>query len=149
MKGKGIESIYLITRIFSTDYFHYYSNPALFSTYFFPFMAYGKSGPYLDNELNEKLNNIKNNKHGNYYNYATQGFGNVAFYLPQISFNYFYNQLNRYDVDKSRYFKIQHHIKDIEADKMREDMVVVLSKDKLLLKRDFLILESMHGSQNA
>ncbi|MBR4026269.1 MAG: hypothetical protein IKJ01_01755 [Lachnospiraceae bacterium] len=141
MKGKNFESRYLITRLFSTDYFHYYSSPAFFSAYFFPFVAFGKNRAYLDSEFNEKLNNIKKNKHGNFYNYATQGFGNVAFCESLITFSYFYNKLCSYEKDANKYFKKQLQIIGLESKIMRDDIEYVLSKEDLLLKRDMLVPE--------
>ncbi len=34
MKGRGLDSQYIITRLFATDYFYYYSKPVLFAAYF-------------------------------------------------------------------------------------------------------------------
>lgn len=140
MKGKGKESDYIITRLFATDYFHYYSNPALFAAYFLPFIAYGKGRAYYESEFEEKISNIRDKRHGNFYNYATQGFGNVAFYNPDITFDYFYNRLCSYDSEKNRHFKVQ-GIMDLESSIMRKDILCVLQKDKLLLKRNFPVLD--------
>ena len=138
MKGKGVESEYLLTRLFSMDYFHYFSKPLLFAAYFFPFVAWGKgvTRGYTPGELHEKLQNIKDNRHGNYYNYATQGFGTTPFYEPDISFSYFYSRLCAYDQEKSEYFSIEGDVCDsLEADLTREDLRLVLDKEHVLLKR--------------
>lgn len=144
MKGKGTNSKYIITRLFATDYFHYYSRPDLFAAYFFPFIAYGKNCAYSESELIEKITNIRANKHGNFYNYATQGFGNIALYEPQISFDYFYSRLSQYDDDKIRYFDVQSTDEaDLESKTMKKDLRFVLDKSELFLKRQIPILESV------
>lgn len=135
VRGKGMNSNYIITRIFATDYFHSYSNPAYFAAYFFPFIAYGKGRAYFDDEFEEKLKNIRENRHGNFYNYATQGFGNAAFYEPYITFEYFYKRLCLYHVQKDRYFRVQ-GAGELESLNMKNDLLWVLQKDHLLLKRE-------------
>ncbi|SCY77226.1 hypothetical protein [Ruminococcus sp. YE282] len=144
MKGKGMKSQYIITNLFATDYFHYYSTPVLFASYFLPFIAYGKTRAYYDNELKEKIINIRDNKHGNFYNYATQGFGNVAFYEPHISFDYFYDKLCSYDNEKLKYFVIQDMVEpSLESDSMKNDLLFILKKDNLLLKRGKPVLKDI------
>ena len=107
MKGRGVDSEYLITRLFSMDYFHYFSKPLIFAAYFFPFVALGKGiiRAYTPGEFEEKIANIRENKHGNYYNYATQGFGTTPFYEPDVSYAYFYSKLCTYDQEKGNYFE--------------------------------------------
>lgn len=143
MKKRKENSVFLITNIFSTDYFYYYSSPALFAAYFFPFIALGKNTvrPYRESELEEKIRNIKENKHGNFYNYASQGFGNVAFYKPDVSYEYFYKRLCTYDANKFRYFSKKETIDSLESDLLRQDLKNILSKRKLLLKRGTPITE--------
>lgn len=145
MKIRKENSSYLITNIFSTDYFYYYSNPALFAAYFFPFIALGKRNlrPYLESEMEEKIENIKANKHGNFYNYASQGFGNVAFYEPYISFEYFYKRLCFYDANKFKYFSKREKIDDMESNLLRDDLRKILSKDKLFLKWKVPVADSV------
>lgn len=137
MKKQKKNSCFLITNIFSTDYFYYYSKPALFAAYFFPFVVPGKNTirPYMESEIEEKIRNIKENKHGNFYNYASQGFGNVAFYEPDISYKYFYKRLCIYDANKFRYFSKKETIDSLESDLLRQDLKNILSKRELLLKR--------------
>ncbi len=62
------------------------------------------------------MKNIKENKHGNFYNYATQGFGNTPFCEQEVSFDYFYDRLCSYDKEKSRWFELKDIVnQDIEA----------------------------------
>ena len=141
---KGKKSNYLITRLLSMDYFHYYSKPLLFATYFFPFLAYGKNRGYLISEMDEKMKNIKENKHGNFYNYATQGFGNTPFCEQEVSFDYFYDRLCSYDKEKSRWFELKDIVnQDIEASSVKNDLRCVVNTEILLLKRNHYISKSI------
>ncbi len=98
----------------------------------------------MDSEFEIKIENIKNMKHGNFYNYATQGFGNIAFYEPYINFSYFYEKLSLYDVEKFCYFDIKNDVdSNFESDNMKKDLMYVLSKRDLLLKRGMPVLESV------
>lgn len=135
MKGRGSDSDYLITRLFSTTYFHYYSKPSIFAAYFLPFVAYGKNRAYLESEFEEKLSNIENNRHGNFYNFSTQGLGNVALDEKCITFHYFYKKLCNYEMDKNKFFDSNDKLESLESDIMRDDLKYVLSKEGLLLKR--------------
>ncbi len=146
MKGKRLDSEYLITRIFSMDYFHYFSKPLIFAAYFFPFVALGKGviRPYTPGEFEEKIENIRENRHGNYYNYATQGFGNTSFYEPDISFAYFYSRLCAYDREKCNYFSTKEVSCDsLESDSTKQDLRYVLEKKGLLLKRGTKVPENV------
>lgn len=133
------DSKYLITRLYSIDYFYYYSSPVFFSAFFFPFIAKGEARPYLDNELEEKISNIKNNFHGNFYNYATQGFGNIAFDKNLISFGYFYNRLVAYEIEKNKYFKLIDGVGDLESEQTKEEILEALNKSDLMLRRDIKV----------
>lgn len=85
MRGKTKESHYLITKLFATDYFYFYCKPLLFFTYFFPYQI-SKNGQFSTYEVFEyekKMNDIREEKFGKYGNYASQGFGNIAFYESQ------------------------------------------------------------------
>lgn len=145
MKTRKEKSAYLITNIFSTDYFYYYSKPALFAAFFFPFIALGKKvvRPYMESELEEKIRNIKENRHGNFYNYASQGFGNVSFYKPDVSYEYFYKRLCLYDANKFQYFSKKGTVDNLESDLLREDLKQILSQEDLLLKRETPIPDSV------
>lgn len=138
MKGKGIHSEYLLTKLFSMDYFHYYSKPLLFAAYFFPFIALDTevTRAYTPSEFNKKIENIKNNRHGNYYNFATQGFGNTPFFEPDISYSYFYSRLCSYDIEKDIYFNVKAGSCDtMECDLVKKDLRYVLKEGTLMLKR--------------
>ena len=146
MKGKGVDSEYLITRLFSMDYFHYFSKPLIFAAYFFPFIAWGKSvtRAYTPGEFEEKVENIRENRHGNYYNYATQGFGTTPFYEPDVSYAYFYSRLCAYDQEKGKYFSTEEVSNcSLEADSTRQDLRYVLKKKRLLLKRGAEVPQSV------
>ena len=149
MKGRGVDSEYLITRLFSMDYFHYFSKPLIFAAYFFPFVALGKGiiRAYTPGEFEEKIANIRENKHGNYYNYATQGFGTTPFYEPDVSYAYFYSKLCTYDQEKGNYFFTEEVDSDsLEADSTRQDLRYVLKKKRLLLKRGTEVSENVKNT---
>ena len=149
MKGRGVDSEYLITRLFSMDYFHYFSKPLIFAAYFFPFVALGKGiiRAYTPEEFEEKIANIRENKHGNYYNYATQGFGTTPFYEPDVSYAYFYSKLCTYDQEKGNYFFTEEVDSDsLEADSTRQDLRYVLKKKRLLLKRGTEVSENVKNT---
>lgn len=137
------KSRYLITRIFSVKYFRYYSTPAFFSAYFFPFIAVGKARAYFDEELDEKISNIKNNCHGNFYNYATQGFGNVAFDKKQISFSYFYERLTKYETEKNKYFDKIDEVDELESESTKKEIYDAINRDNLMLKRNVAVKEEI------
>ena len=137
------KSRYLITRIFSVKYFRYYSTPAFFSAYFFPFIAVGKARAYFDEELDEKICNIKNNCHGNFYNYATQGFGNVAFDKKQISFSYFYERLTKYETEKNKYFDKIDEVDELESESTKKEIYDAINRDNLMLKRNVAVKEEI------
>lgn len=141
--GRNADSRYLITRIFSIKYFHYYSTPAFFSAYFFPFIAVGKARAYFDDEIDEKISNVRNNLHGNFYNYATQGFGNVAFDRNQISFSYFYERLIKYETEKNKYFDKIDGIDELESESTKKEIYDVINRDNLMLKRNIAVKEEI------
>ena len=140
---RNAESRYLITRIFAIDYFHYYSTPAFFSAYFFPFIAVGKNRAYLDEELDEKIKNVRNNCHGNFYNYSTQGFGNVAFDKKLISFSYFYKKLTSYEIDKNKYFDKVDGVAELESESTQKEVYAAINNEKLMLKRGVFVKEEI------
>lgn len=142
MRGKSKESHYLITKIFATDYFYFYSKPIIFFTYFFPYKISknGESTTYQKGEFEKKRIDIKNEKFGKYGNYASQGFGNVVFYEPCINFKYFYNMLELYNKEKDNYFILKPDIiVDIEEDTMKEDIKYILEDSQLLLKKNVFV----------
>ena len=57
-------------------------------------------------EIEKKMNDIREQKFGKYGNYASQGFGNIAFYKPCVTFQYFYNKLCLYQKEKNKFFCI-------------------------------------------
>lgn len=117
MRGKTKESHYLITKLFATDYFYFYCKPLLFFTYFFPYQISknGQFSTYEEFEYEKKMNDIREEKFGKYGNYASQGFGNIAFYKPCVTFQYFYNKLCLYQKEKNKFFCIREDgIQDIE-----------------------------------
>lgn len=132
-----------MTKLFSIDYFHYYSTPAFFSAYFFPFIAVGKSRAYLDEEFDEKLSNVQNNLHGNFYNYATQGFGNIAFEKQHITFSYFYNRFVRFESEKNKYFNKLDNVPELETEFTRNKVLETLSENGLMLKRNVRVSEEV------
>ena len=91
MRGKTKESHYLITKLFATDYFYFYCKPLLFFTYFFPYQISknGQFSTYEEFEYEKKMNDIREEKFGKYGNYASQGFGNIAFINHVLHFNIF------------------------------------------------------------
>ena len=105
MRGKTKESHYLITKLFATDYFYFYCKPLLFFTYFFPYQISknGQFSTYEEFEYEKKMNDIREEKFGKYGNYASQGFGNIAFYKPCVTFQYFYNKLCLYQKEKNKF----------------------------------------------
>lgn len=144
MRLKSEQSRYIITRLFALDYFHYYSKSVLFAAFFLPFIAYGTDRPYNDNEIQLKIQNIKEGKHGIVNNFASQGFGCTPFYQPQISFSYFYNQFCKYDEVKKDYFCAKDGVDwDIESSQMQIGIRKILSSPVLYLKRNKLISESV------
>ncbi|MCD8013650.1 MAG: hypothetical protein LUG99_10820 [Lachnospiraceae bacterium] len=141
---KNEDSAYILTRLFGTGYFSYYSKPVIFAAYFLPFIAFGKSRPYLDSEIEEKIHNLKENKHGIVNNYAQQGFGNQAFHEPDINAEYFYQRLCTYDEVKLTYFNVRENVSpDIESPYMKEDLRIVLQKNPLFLKRNVKVPASV------
>lgn len=146
MRGKSKESHYVITKLFATDYFYFYGKPILFFTYFLPYRISknGKFYTYDQSEFEKKLKDIRELKFGKYGNYASQGFGNVAFYEPCVKFTYFYNELCLYDGDKNKYFNIRKNdITSIEDASMKEDLRYILKDKSLLLKKNFVIPEGI------
>lgn len=140
---RNVNSKYLITRIFSIEYFRYYSSPAFFSAYFFPFIAVGKSRAYLNEELDEKIDNVRNNYHGNFYNFATQGFGNVAFDEKMITFDYFFERFSTYENDKNKYFKKVDGVAELETEKTKNGIYEALNIKGLMLKRNMAVAEEV------
>lgn len=142
MRGKTKESHYLITKLFATDYFYFYCKPLLFFTYFFPYQISknGQFSTYEEFEYEKKMNDIREEKFGKYGNYASQGFGNIAFYKPCVTFQYFYNKLCLYQKEKNKFFCIREDgIQDIEDNIMKEDLKYILKDKKLLLKKNMFI----------
>ena len=137
MKGKGINSKYLLTSLFNMDYFHYYSSPVIFAAYLFPFKAYGKGTDrtYLPEEFDEKITNIKNGMYGIYNNYPQEGFPGGVFHEPSVSYVYFYERLCSYDQNKGAHFELRADVA-LESESAKQDLRYVLGKESLLLKRN-------------
>ena len=114
----------------------------LFFTYFFPYQISknGQFSTYEEFEYEKKMNDIREEKFGKYGNYASQGFGNIAFYKPCVTFQYFYNKLCLYQKEKNKFFCIREDgIQDIEDNIMKEDLKYILKDKKLLLKKNMFI----------
>ena len=112
MRGKTKESHYLITKLFATDYFYFYCKPLLFFTYFFPYQISknGQFSTYEEFEYEKKMNDIREEKFGKYGNYASQGFGNIAFYKPCVTFQYFYNKYFKFCFIFCQYYVLKYPV---------------------------------------
>ncbi len=87
------------------------------------------------------MNDIREEKFGKYGNYASQGFGNIAFYKPCVTFQYFYNKLCLYQKEKNFFCIREDGIQDIEDNIMKEDLKYILKDKKTFAEKEHVYSE--------
>lgn len=133
--GRNLNSKYILTCILAMKCFQNHFNNASFCSYFFPFIANKKNEPYQDGELKEKEKNIREGRHGYYRNFASQGFGGVAFDSTQITFQYFYQRLCKFDIEKFGTNEVERNLCGMESRENYDELFGILNRQELYLFR--------------